>query len=92
VLVSRKWSGKTLADHRGDRKAWLTERLSLPAADPTAFRWEPVQPGDDDYMPPARRLLHAVADRLHWEQALTEARRRAQDALADELSANRRAA
>ncbi len=24
VLVSRKWSGKTLADHRADRKAWLT--------------------------------------------------------------------
>jgi hypothetical protein len=23
VLVSRKWSGKTLADHRADRKAWL---------------------------------------------------------------------
>ena len=27
VLVSRKWSGKTLADHRGDRKAWLMETL-----------------------------------------------------------------
>ena len=26
VLVSRKWSGKTLADHRGDRKAWLMKR------------------------------------------------------------------
>ena len=23
VLVSRKWSGKTLADHRADRKDWL---------------------------------------------------------------------
>ena len=29
VLVSRKWSGKTLADHRGDRKARLTETLGL---------------------------------------------------------------
>jgi len=29
VLVSRKWSGKTLADHRGDRKAWLTKTLGL---------------------------------------------------------------
>jgi replication initiator protein RepSA len=34
VLVSRKWSGKTLADHRGDRQAWLTEMLGLPATDP----------------------------------------------------------
>ena len=27
VLVSRKWSGKTLADHRADRKNWLTSTL-----------------------------------------------------------------
>ena len=43
-------------------------------------------------MPPARRLLHAVADRLHWEDTLAEARRRAQDALANEVSATGRAA
>jgi replication initiator protein RepSA len=92
VLVSRKWSGKTLADHRGDRKAWLTEILGLPATDSAVYRWEQVQPGDQDYMPPSRRLLHSVADRLHWEQALTEARRRARDALAAEASATGRAA
>jgi hypothetical protein len=92
VLVSRRWSGKTLADHRGDRKAWLTEMLGLPATGPTAYRWEPVSPNDEDYMPPGRRLLHAVADRLHWENALAEARRRARDALAAELSATERAA
>ena len=92
VLISRKWSGKTLADHRGDRKAWLTEMLGLPATDPTVYRWEPVQPGDEDYMPPSRRLLHAVADRLHWQNALTEARRRARDGLASEVSATGRAA
>jgi len=92
VLVSRKWSGKTLADHRGDRKAWLTEMLGLPATDPAAYRWEQVQPGDDDYMPPGRRLLHSVADRLHWQNALTEARRRARDAPDVEVSATGRAA
>jgi hypothetical protein len=92
VLVSRKWSGKTLADHRADRKAWLTEMLGLPATDPATYRWEPVQPGDDDYMPASRRLLRAVADRLHWEQALTEARRRARDVLDAEVSATGRAA
>lgn len=27
VLVSRKWSGKTLADHRADRKDWPSRRL-----------------------------------------------------------------
>jgi hypothetical protein len=68
------------------------EMLDLPATDPTVYRWEPVQPGDDDYLPPARRLLHGVADRLHWEQALTEARHRARDALDAEVSATREAA
>src|SRR5262249_31420244 len=77
VLVSRKWSGKTLADHRADRKAWLTEMLGLPATDPAAYRWEPVKPGDEAYMSPSTRLLHSVADRLRWHAALTEARRRA---------------
>jgi hypothetical protein len=77
VLVSRKWSGKTLADHRGDRKDWLTQTLGLSATDPASYRWERVEPDDPDYMPPGRRLLHAVADRLHWQAALDEARRRA---------------
>ncbi len=30
VLVTRKWSGKTLADHRADRKAWLTGHARPP--------------------------------------------------------------
>jgi hypothetical protein len=33
VLVSRKWSGKTLKDHRGDRKAWLIATLGLEPPD-----------------------------------------------------------
>jgi hypothetical protein len=92
VLVSRKWSGKTLADHRGDRQAWLTEMLGLSATDPARYRWEQVQPDEDDYLPPGKRLLHSVADRLRWENALTEARRRAQEALAAELPATGKAA
>jgi hypothetical protein len=68
------------------------EMLDLPATDSATYRWEPVQPGDDDYLPPARRLLHAVADRLAWERALTEARHLARDALTPEVSATGRAA
>jgi hypothetical protein len=33
VLVSRKWSGKTLADHRADRQAWLLAALGISATD-----------------------------------------------------------
>ena len=77
VLVSRKWSGKTLADHRADRKTWLLTTLGQTATDPARYAWEPVAPGDPDYMEHARRLLHVVADRQHWHAALAEARRRA---------------
>jgi hypothetical protein len=77
VLVSRKWSVKTLADHRADRRAWLLETLGLSAADPARYAWEPVRPGDLDHMPPAQRMLHVVAERKEWHAALTEARRRA---------------
>ncbi len=77
VLVSRKWSGKTLADHRADRKAWLLATLGISATDPSRYTWEPVTPGDPDHMPPAQRLLRVVADRISWSQALDEARRRA---------------
>jgi Replication initiator protein, pSAM2 len=77
VLVSRKWSGKTLADHRADRQQWLLSMLGVSATDPARYRWELVTPGDPDHMDRARRLLHAVADRARWQAALTEARRRA---------------
>jgi hypothetical protein len=91
VLTSRKWSGKTLADHRADRKNWLVEMLGLPATDPDRYAWEHVQPGDPDHMPTEQRLLHVVADRMHWLQALDQARRRAQG-LPDDLSATGEAA
>jgi hypothetical protein len=66
--------------------------LGLPATDPARCRWEQVQPEDEDYLPSGRRLLRSVADRLQWENALAEARRRARDALAAEISATGRAA
>jgi hypothetical protein len=79
VLTSRKWSGKTLADHRADRKAWLVENLGLEAPDPARYTWHVVTPSDYDYLPPDKRLLHVVADRARWKAALDEARRRAHD-------------
>jgi len=92
VLVSRKWSGKTLADHRADRRTWLTTALGLPATDPARYTWEPVKPGDHDHMPNGQRLLHVVADRIQWQAALAEARQRAAMPPNDDRSAVGRAA
>jgi hypothetical protein len=92
VLVSRKWSGKTLADHRADRKAWLLEQLGIPDADPSCYTWAPVNPGDADHMSRARRLLHVVADRIQWQAALERARREALGNSPPNLSATARVA
>jgi hypothetical protein len=92
VLVSRKWSGKTLADHRADRKDWLLKTLGTSAIDPARYVWEPVAPGDPDYLDHARRMLHAIADRARWQAALNEARRRAAASPAGDLSAVGKAA
>jgi len=93
VLVSRKWSGKTLADHRGDRKAWFLHTLGLepPDPDPARYTWHVVTPSDPDHLPADRRLLHVVAQRARVQAALAEARRRAQEQ-AGNLSATGRAA
>ncbi len=72
VLVSRKWSGKTLADHRADRKEWLTADPRCFGTDPARYTWEPVSPSDPDHMDHARRLLHVVADRARWQVALNQ--------------------
>ncbi len=79
VLVSRKWSGKTLGDHRADRRAWVLQLLGNtdPQPDPDRYAWQPVTTGDPDLRPLSRRLLLAVAQRAHWRQALNDAKQRA---------------
>jgi hypothetical protein len=79
VLTSRKWSGKTLAEHRADRKAWLVATLDLPATEDGRYRWERVTPADADAMPNTRRLLHVLDERTRWQRALADARPRAED-------------
>jgi hypothetical protein len=84
VLVSRKWSGKTLADHRGDRRAWLMDTLGLSATGDTGrYRWQTVGLSDPDYLPPPERLTRVIAERMRWKHALDEARRLAQETGAD---------
>jgi hypothetical protein len=79
VLVSRKWSGKTLADHRADRKAWLMAVLEIPATEPADVKWERVAPSDPDYLSVTHRLMHVLTERTQWQAAVAEARRRVQE-------------
>jgi hypothetical protein len=94
VLVSRKWSGKTLADHKADRKAWVLARLAeagIPVhdpADPSApCVWERAGPGDPDVKPIEHRLLLLIDERVQRRRQLDQA-----TDTTPELSATREAA
>ncbi|GAA3143184.1 hypothetical protein GCM10010466_37700 [Planomonospora alba] len=80
VLVSRKWSNKTLTDHRADRRAFALEALGLSATeetDPGRYSWRPVPSGDPGLRPLGERLLLAVAERQRWRRLRDELRARA---------------
>lgn len=92
VLVSRKWSGKTLADHKADRKAWVLARLAeagIPVNNPAdpqaAYVWERAGPGDPDVKPAEQRLLLLINERIQRRKQLDQA-------TSSELSATREAA
>ncbi len=88
ILVSRKWTGKTLADHRHDRRAWVLATLGVDPESPGSgesdalalndktrdqWHWEPATPADN--IPTLQhRLLLGIADRSRWREAYEAAR------------------
>lgn len=68
VLVSRKWSGKTLPDHRADREQFVRQLLTDAGIRPPAdnVRIYPIEPGTRT--PPRHELImRAIAQRLTWK-------------------------
>ncbi|GAA3877199.1 hypothetical protein GCM10022243_47530 [Saccharothrix violaceirubra] len=79
VLVSRRWSGKTLAEHKADRTAFVREALAAagietPTTDTARLRWAPVRPGDPHVPSRTELLLHMIAQRLAWKADYERAR------------------
>ena len=71
VLVSRKWSGKTLADHRADRMAFVTQALATvgitkPIQDTSRLIWRKLAPGDPHVPPRTHLIMQAIAQRIAW--------------------------
>ncbi|MBG0827631.1 replication initiation protein [Planomonospora sp. ID67723] len=94
VLVSRKWSNKTLAEHKRDRRTWVLEALGLPdePTDPHRYLWKPVPAGDGDVPSLALRLLRMVAERQRWRATLLTLQEQATGQPVPDLSATRAAA
>jgi hypothetical protein len=90
VLVSRKWTGKDLADHRYDRRVHVLAVLGLepdgPSADSSATAagadgrsqgpvvWELAKQTDPDVDPLSRRLLRSIAHAARWRAEYRTAR------------------
>ncbi len=85
VLVSRKWSNKTLDDHRAERAAFVRQLLTEAGIQPShapddgPYLWERTAPADPDVPPRPVLLLHAVAERQRWKAEYTAAQLAAND-------------
>jgi hypothetical protein len=72
VLVSRKWSNKSLKDHRAERAEFVRQLLDRAGVKPSypvddgPFVWERTAPGDTDVPPRQVLLLHAINQRQRW--------------------------
>jgi hypothetical protein len=89
VLVSRDWSGKTLADHRHDARAWVKALLGLTDAhdqvpavtqepgEVAPVAWEMARHDDPDLPPLQHRLLRAISQRIQWRNQIRDAQQRA---------------
>jgi len=89
VLVSRQWSGKTLADHKADTRAWVRALLGVSdghdqaatvdhrPGEPSPVAWEMARPDDPDVPPLQHRLLRAISARIQRRAAIAAARERA---------------
>jgi hypothetical protein len=72
VLVSRKWSNKTLDDHRAERAVFVRQLLDRAGVRPGyavdgPFEWERTRPGDTDVPTRPALLLHAISERQRWK-------------------------
>jgi hypothetical protein len=85
VLVSRQWSGKTLADHKADTRAWVRAVLGIseahdqvPVVDgqpgkPAPFAWEMARNDDPDVPPLQHRLMRSISARIQQRAQLRQA-------------------
>ncbi|MGH3833452.1 MAG: replication initiator [Pseudonocardiaceae bacterium] len=79
VLVSRKWSNKTIDDHRAERGEFVRQLLEQAGVQPAhgpgdgPYLWERTAPADPDVPPRPVLLLRAVAERQRWKAEYTAA-------------------
>ncbi|KQY28471.1 hypothetical protein ASD42_27820 [Nocardia sp. Root136] len=69
VLNSKKWTGKTLPDHKAERAEFVRQQLAavgIVKPDTSHVRVYPVPPGDPDAPPRENLVMALVAARSKW--------------------------
>ncbi|PSR61714.1 replication initiator protein [Nocardia nova] len=69
VLVSRRWTGKTLPDHKADRAEFVRQLLAevgIQRPDTSHLRITPVEPGDKQRPLREHLIMGAIAKRTKW--------------------------
>jgi hypothetical protein len=85
VLVSRKWSNKSLSDHRAERSEFVRQLLDKAGVKPSyavedgPFLWEPTKAGDSDVPTRPALLLQAISQRQRWRAEYLAAQLKAGD-------------
>jgi hypothetical protein len=98
VLVSRKWSNKTLADHRAERGEFVRQLLQAAGIQPAhgpqdgPYQWERPAPTDPDIPPRPALLIRAVAERQRWQAEYAAAQLATSGSPSDNRSATKEAA
>ncbi|MFI6998773.1 replication initiator [Nocardia sp. NPDC050175] len=95
VLVSRKWSGKTLPDHKQDRVEFVRQLLAdagIVKPDTSHLKVTPVEPGDKSRPLREYLIMGAIAKRTTWRAQLLKAQLAAGPPEPPETSATQKAA
>jgi hypothetical protein len=90
VLVSRRWSGKTLPDHKADRAEFVRQLLAsvgIVKPDTSHLKVTPVEPGDKDRPLREHLIMGAIAQRTKWRAEYLRARLAADPPGTREISA-----
>ncbi len=95
VLVSRRWSGKTLPDHKADRAEFVRQLLAsvgIEKPDTSHLKVTPVEPGDKDRPLREHLIMGAIAKRSRWRAEYLRARMAADPPGGQQTSATEQAA
>ncbi|WP_308417519.1 replication initiator [Nocardia veterana] len=76
-MVSRRWTGKTLPDHKADRAEFVRQVLAqvgIQKPDPSRLIVKPVEPGDKNVPPREHLIMASIAQRIKWRAQYETAR------------------